>query len=246
MWINEGCGMRGQLVGAPLASAEKAARVSIPKVAMIGALLIALGDEARSEIEISVYTGVQSADSTNVTGSDPTGAGAFDFGASWDGRSFNPPYYYGFRATWWRTEAWGFHADFTHSKAYASDATLSASGFQTLEFTDGLNNFTLGVTRRWRNQWGRFTPYVGGGVGVVIPHVEVKSSATATGTINYQVAGPNVAWMAGVTYDLTEKWRLFGEYKGSYSWLNADLDGGGDLSTNIWTNALNFGVSFAF
>ena len=94
--------------------------------------------------------------------------------------------------------------------------------------------------------WGNATPYVGLGAGVAFPHVEVQSSPTSTETFGYQITGPNVAWIAGVSYALSDRWRLFGEYKGTYSWLDADLDGGGSLETQIWTNAVNFGVSLAF
>ena len=85
-----------------------------------------------------------------------------------------------------------------------------------------------------------------GFAGVAYPHVEVQTTATSARTFEYQMTGPNVAWMAGVSYGLTENWRLFGEYKGTYSWLDASLAGGGSLKTQIWTNALNFGVSYAF
>lgn len=201
---------------------------------------------AQAEIEIQLYTGFQNAHSNNVSGNDPAGVGEFDFSASWDGNSFDTPPYYGIRATWWRDDAWGFHLDFTHSKAYASDGTLAATGFETLEFTDGLNNITIGVTRRWLDQWGSATPYVGAGVGVAFPHVEVQTTATSPKTLEYQVTGPNVALIAGVSYALSDRWSLFGEYKGTYSWLDADLDGGGSLSTEIWTNAINFGVGISF
>lgn len=202
---------------------------------------------AQAEIELSLYSGLQNAHSNDVSGTDPTGVGDFNFSAGWDGDSLNTPPYYGIRATWWRDEAWGFHFDFNHTKAYANDATLSGTGFQTLEFTDGLNNITVGVTRRWLNEWwGRATPYVGAGAGVIFPHVEVQTTATSARTFEYQLAGPSVALIAGVSYELNDRWRLFGEYKGTYSWLDADLTGGGDLSTEIWTNAINFGVTFVF
>ncbi|MEM8730356.1 MAG: outer membrane beta-barrel protein [Pseudomonadota bacterium] len=235
----------GRLARSGLARLERVWRRILP-VLLLTAAGVMLAPAAQAEIEISVYTGIQNAHSNNVSGTDPTGVGDFDFSASWDGDSFDNPPYYGIRATWWRDAAWGFHLDFNHTKAYASDGTLAATGFQTLEFTDGLNNITLGVTRRWLNQWGPVTPYVGAGVGVAFPNVEVQTTATSERTFEYQVTGPNVAWMAGVTYALNDNWRIFGEYKGTYSWLDADLAGGGSLSTNIWTNALNFGVSFAF
>lgn len=222
------------------------ARASGIGAMIVATLMIAAPATVWAEFEVSLFTGAQSAHSSNVTGNDPTGVGPFSFDASWDGNSMKAPPYYGVRMTWWQSEAWGAHFDFTHSKAYASDATLAATGFETLEFTDGLNNITLGASRRWLNHWGQFTPYLGAGVGFALPHVEVQTTPTAARTYGYQAAGPNVAWMAGVDYALSERWKLFGEYKGTYSWLDADLDGGGSLSTDIWTNALNLGVAVAF
>jgi len=55
-----------------------------------------------------------------------------------------------------------------------------------------------------------------------------------------------VQWTAGVLYPLGRKWSVFGEYKGNYSWNKADLDNGGNLETNILTNAINIGVSYTF
>lgn len=242
-WLSQVLALRWIARQARRAGATLRRMLPILALTLVGA---SLAPAAQAEIELSLYTGLQNAHSNDVSGNDPTGVGNFNFSASWDGDSFSAPPYYGVRATWWRSADWGFHLDFTHSKAYASDATLAATGFQSLEFSDGLNNVTLGVTRRWLNQWGRATPYVGAGAGFIFPHVEVQTSPTAQETFEYQVAGPNVALIAGVSYELNDRWRLFGEYKGTYSWLDADLQGGGNISTEIWTNAINFGVSFVF
>ncbi|QEW18806.1 hypothetical protein LA6_000981 [Marinibacterium anthonyi] len=225
---------------------RRGTRVAVLRIMTVALATTAGASAARAEIQISAYSGIQGAHSSDVSGNDPSGVGPFSFNANWDGNSMDSPPYYGFRATWWRDEAWGFHLDFTHSKVYASDGTLNATGFKTLEFTDGLNNLTVGVTRRWLDQWGKVTPYVGAGVGVAIPHVEVQSTATSDRTLEYQISGANVALMAGLSYALTDRWAVFGEYKTTYSWVDADLKGGGDLSTEIWTNAVNFGVSMSF
>ncbi len=207
--------------------------------------MVAYALPAQAEMELSFYTGVQEAPHSRVEGNDPSGIGAFSFLSAWEGRSFEPPPHYGFRATWWKTERLGFGLDFNHVKVYADDATLAANGFTLLEFSDGLNILTANVWHRWKMPDRRWTPYVGAGVGLSIPHVESQTTGGMR-TFEYQMTGPAVQWVAGVTYDLTDQWGLFGEYKGTYSVNEADLVGGGTLSTNILTNALNVGVSFRF
>lgn len=207
------------------------------------ALLLVFSSNAHAEMEISLYTGVQGAPHSGVSGNDPGGVGAFDFNAAWEGNSFEAPPYYGLRATWWRDENWGFGLEFNHAKVYADDATLAASGFSRLEFTDGLNIITANAFYRWQNG-GKWTPYIGAGIGIAVPHVDVQSAGGKT--FEYQYTGPAIQLVAGVKYDLNDKWGLFGEYKGTYSTNKADLASGGTLETNILTNALNFGVSYKF
>jgi lipid A oxidase len=217
-------------------------------VLSIGTLTFAT--QAHAEFELSLYTGYQTSPHSKVTGTDPTGDGDFAFTAGWKGHSFEMPPYYGIRGMFWTNSNWGFGADFTHSKAYADAETLGDSGtsggFEVLEFTDGLNNLTLNAAYRWQKEGRKWTPYAGGGLGVIIPHVEVKSSATATETQSYQVAGPTAMLNAGISYAINPKWSAFGEYKGTYSKLSADLDGGGTFKTDIITNAFNIGISRKF
>lgn len=207
-------------------------------------LVAAYALPARAEFELSVYGGFQTSPHSVVKGSDPGGVGDFNFTAGWEGRSGEMPPYYGFRGTWWRTETIGYALEFNHAKVYADDETLSDNNFDRLEFTDGLNLVTVNVMRRFPGQERRWTPYIGGGVGISVPHVDVKTSGGKT--FEYQLTGPAVQWIAGVSYPLSESWSVFGEYKGSYSQNSASLDNGGDLETNIVTNALNLGVSFNF
>ncbi len=198
---------------------------------------------ARAETEISVYSGLQSAPHSTVSGRDPGGLGEYRFTAGWEGRSLEPPPYYGIRAIWWRTPTLGFGLEFNHTKIYADDDTLDDTGLETLEFTDGLNLLTVNAMRRWPGD-GAFTPYVGLGLGVAIPHVEYTSEGGET--FEYQLAGPAAVAIAGVRYGVTDRVGVFAEYKGSYSRNRADLANGGTLDTNIVTNALNLGVSFSF
>jgi lipid A oxidase len=91
---------------------------------------------------------------------------------------------------------------------------------------------------------GNVTPYVGGGLGVSIPHVEVTNGASET--FGYQLTGPAATWIAGASYPISEQWSVFGEYKGTFTSNTGDLDTGGTIETDIFTNAVNVGVSFNF
>ena len=213
-------------------------------LALALSMLVGTVPAAMAEVELSFYTGVQSAPHSGVSGNDPGGVGNFDFNAKWDGRSSEMPPYYGFRATWWQDSRLGYGVEFNHAKVYADDATLANNGFNRLEFTDGLNLLTANVMYRWHQPQRAWTPYVGAGLGIAVPHVDVQTAGGKT--FGYQMTGPALIALAGVSYRLTESWSVFGEYKGSYSRNKADLDNGGRLETNLVTNALNIGVSYSF
>jgi lipid A oxidase len=199
---------------------------------------------AQAEVELSFYGGWQSAPHSDVTISGDSVITDRDFTAGWEGRSFSMPPYYGARATWWRPNDLGFGIEMNHAKVYADDATLAESGLDHFEFSDGLNIITVNVFRRWEEAFGSFTPYVGGGLGISVPHVEV--TVPGSKTFEYQYAGPAVALMAGASYPISDRWSVFGEYKGTYSMNSTELETGGTLETDIITNAVNFGVSFDF
>ena len=199
---------------------------------------------AAAEVELSFYGGAQSSPHSTTTITGDSVVADTSFTAGWEGRSFETPPYYGWRATWWRSETFGVGVDFTHAKVYADAETLAETGFERFEFSDGINILTLNAYRRWPAAFGQVTPYVGGGLGLSIPHVELTEESSRT--FGYQVTGPAVAWIAGASYPITDTWSVFGEYKGTYSLNEADLDTGGSLETNIITNAINFGVSYSF
>lgn len=210
------------------------------------ALTTTLAAPAAAEMELSIYTGWQTAPHSRVSGDYP-GGGSYDALIGWEGRSFEMPPYYGVRGTWWKNETLGFGLEFTHAKVYAPDDEKAAIGFSDMEFTDGLNILTVNAYRRWPGLWaeGALTPYVGGGLGVAIPHVDVDTT-TGFETFEFQHTGPAARVLAGVSYDLNERFAVFGEYQFTYSSNSVDLPAGGSLETDIKTNALNLGLSLKF
>jgi len=205
--------------------------------------LLILPAAAFAEVELSFYGGVQSAPSSDVTIRDDDVIADDDFSVDWEGRSADAPIYYGIRATKWQSNTFGYGLDFAHNKVYPQDDELPA-GYDVLEFTDGLNTLTVNAYRRWSRAFGEVSPYVGGGVGVAVPHVEVTNGESET--FGYQLTGPAATWIAGATYPINDQWSVFGEYKGTFSSNSAELDTGGTLETDVVTNAVNLGLSFNF
>lgn len=210
--------------------------------ALIACLIVAPAS-AFAEVELSFYGGVQSAPASDVSIRGDDVIPDDDFNQDWEGRSAEAPIYYGVRATRWQSPSFGYGLDFAHNKVYPTDDDLPL-GYDVLEFTDGLNTLTVNAYRRWDQAFGEVTPYVGGGLGVALPHVEVTNGDSET--FGYQLTGPAATVIAGATYDINDQWSVFGEYKGTYSANTADLDTGGTLETDIVTNAVNVGVSFNF
>lgn len=197
---------------------------------------------ATAEVQLSFYGGVQSAPASDISIRGDSIISDDDFSQEWEGRSFEAPPYYGIRATRWNSPTFGYGVDFAHNKVYPTGGL--PDGYQVLEFTDGLNTLTINAYRRWTDVIGDVTPYVGGGVGIALPHVEVTNGESET--FGYQLTGPAATWIAGASLPINDQWSVFGEYKGTFSSNTADLESGGTLETDIVTNAINFGVSFNF
>lgn len=212
----------------------------------LAALIVAL--PAWAEREISFYTGWQTAPHSRIEGNDPGGVGAFDALIGWEGKSFEPPIHYGARLTFWRSDTFGWGIDINHAKVYAPRDERQALGFDRLELSDGHNIVTVNAYRRWPQAWqtpfGALTPYAGAGLGVAVPHVDVESAGGRV--YEFQLTGPAAVWMAGVRHALDDRFTLFAEYKGSYSDNTMDLGSGGELRTEIITNALNLGLAWSF
>ena len=217
------------------------------KKAILATSLIALcaTTPAVAETELSFYSGWQTSPHSRVSGNFPGTGAAYSGLIGWDGKSFQMPPYYGVRGTWWRNDRLGFGVELTHAKVYAPAAERAPLGFNRLEFTDGHNLITFNMMYRWPDQWKSLTPYVGAGIGIAVPHVDVET-ATGFKDYDYQFTGPAARLIAGASYDLNERWAVFGEYQFTYSSNSAKLDGNGTLNTDIVTNALNIGLSLKF
>ena len=198
---------------------------------------------AFAEAKISVYGGANFSPHSGVDYNLNAGAGNQHISPSWDGASFEMPPYYGIRATWWLDDMpnVGLAVDFTHGKVKAN---VPIGGFTTLEFTDGINFLTANALYRWDETEYGLRPYVGAGVGLAIPRVEVNHPTLAVETNEYQVTGAAAQIFAGVEYAFDDNWSVFGELKSNYGQVDADLVGGGTLDTNIISNQIIIGVSY--
>ncbi|CAN7229098.1 outer membrane beta-barrel protein [Rhizobium sp. LjRoot30] len=203
----------------------------------------ALPTIARAEMQFSIYGGAQTAPHSKIRLSDGS-----SFTAGWEGKSFTAPQYYGARATWWLDEFQkpnlGLSIDFTHAKVYADGDTLrnKSPGWSHFEFSDGLNLVTANALYRFQKEGRAWTPYIGAGVGINVPHVEVTRPQGKT--FEYAYGGVTLQAQAGISYQFTERWSAFAEYKGNYSFVDVSIDSGDSLKTKVMTNAVNLGVSF--
>lgn len=216
---------------------------------LLAAMAVILAAPAAADVELSFYMGAQTSPHSRLTGSYDAGGGttAVNRLITWEGKSFEAPPYYGVKAMYWRDGGWGYGVEMTHAKAYASDADLTALGFDRLEFTDGHNILTANISRRWDGRWwnGRLSPFVTGGLGLAIPHVDAQPTGEAR-TFGYQVTGPAARIGAGVAMEINTRWSAYAEYQMTYSDNSFDLDSGGTLEASIITNALNIGITFGF
>ena len=218
-------------------------------VAYLAGCLLALAPAvARAEFQISAYGGANTANNSDVTLNTPLVSGTFD--VDWFGESFKRPLYYGYRATWWLTDfnlpRWGVAIDFTHAKVRADlDDPAVGGSFRTLALTHGLNTATLNALYR-RPLNNRFSVYAGAGAGVAFPHVEVSTIPDQGRTFEYQVTGPAVQGLVGVSMNIAYGFSAFAEYKANFTMNEADLVGGGTLRADVLTHQFAVGLSYSF
>ena len=147
----------------------------------------------------------------------------------WYTHPFNNPLYYGARVQRWREGGrFGTMIDFTHSKAYAPmdqerkfEGTIEGNSapaaakpkdfFDKLEWSHGHNMLTLNGLMRLAN-FGHFSPYVGIGAGVSLPHSEIHLKSDPARTYEYQYTGPIGQALFGVEFKL-KTGSVFVEYK---------------------------------
>ena len=170
----------------------------------------------------------------------------------WFTKPFDNPLYYGARIQrWLEGGRFGTMVDFTHSKAYAPmtadtkfTGTLDGKPapelvqvkdyFNKLEFSHGHNMLTLNGLMRL-GAFGQFSPYVGIGGGISLPHSEVHLKTDPTHTYEYQYTGLNWQALFGLEFRL-KTGSVFLEYKFTFADYVAPLTGidGSWLPLDMW------------
>ena len=227
--------------------------------------------DSAGEFVISVFTGVALTQNNDLRLREPGGTDLTFHDVSYSGEDFHPPPYYGARLTYFLPEQshWGFGLEFFHAKVYLDTGdtvhvTGSSAGvpvdryqpvgdsIQAFVLHNGFNFATVDAFYRWfpghREQdfLGRFQPYVGAGLGAVIPYVESQVTGGSFTYEGYQLHGPGVLGIVGTNFDLSRHFALFFEYKLSYADLGDMPIAGGAISMNPITHHLVSGVSFRF
>jgi lipid A oxidase len=232
------------------------------------AAAIAGAASARAEWVVSAFTGSAMTENTDVKLRQP-GTDLTFHDASFEGRDFESPFYYGGRVSYFlerEQSSFGFGAEFFHAKAYLNSGdTVHVTGtrgglsvddqepisnsIQQFNNSHGLNYLTADAMYRWvfsnrdKSFIGRLQPYLGAGIGVVIPHVE--SDVGGLSFQEYQVHGPGVVAFGGLNFDITKHFSIFAEYKFSYSDLDEPIPGGSISYTPLTHNLIGgFSINF--
>ncbi len=232
-------------------------------------LLAGLASPAAAEVKISIFTGVALSQDSDLRLQQSGGTDLTFHDVSFEGRDFEEPPYYGARALWFPSEDshWGFGAEFFHMKMYAeTDATVRVTGrrngagvhgneridntIEAFSLSHGLNYALADIVFRWKpgqrgeNFLGHLEPYVGVGLGAVIPHVE--SSVGGRVHEGYQLHGPGVQGLAGVNISLTSHVALMFEYKFTHAHLGSLEIPGGSIEVTPLNHHLVTGLTVSF
>lgn len=233
------------------------------------AVLLFFNPTARSEVDLSIFTGVALSQDSDLDLHQDGGTDLTFHSVSFEGRDFETPPYYGARALWFPSleSHWGFGAEFFHMKMYAQTGdTVRVSGrrnrvgvnaneriddtIEQFSLSHGLNYALGDIVYRWfpgqrgEDFLGHLQPYAGIGIGLAIPHVESKVNGTFHE--EFQVHGPGVQALAGVNVVLTRHWGLMFEYKFTYANLDSLDIPGGSIEVTPLTHHLVTGLTFSF
>ncbi len=227
------------------------------------------GEAARAghEVQLGFYAGFNRTMPNKVHMVQPGGTDLTFTDVKWIGESFRPEPYWGLRASYWnpKLRGLGFMFDYSHAKASAlKTQQVKQSGkrdgvevppvepfnktFRKLEFTHGLNFFTLNALYKARGLHARFAPYAGVGIGLSVPHVDTRRAGAPIESRTYvhQITGLTFQALGGIEWRLGKTGRVssFAEYKLNHSSNHAKLNGGGTIDTDMWTHQIPVGISY--
>ena len=224
--------------------------------AFLAAAIVLFAKPVRAELDLSVFTGVALTQDNDLTLHQRGGTDLTFHDVSYEGRDFETPPYYGARLLWFAA----FGAEFFHVKLYADTGDIvHVTGWrdgarvdaneriddtiESFSISHGLNFPLADLVYRWL-PGERWQPYVGIGLGAVIPHVE--SSVGGTFHEEYQFHGPGAEALAGVNFDLTRHWGVMFEYKFTYANLDSLDIPVGSIEITPLTHQLVAGITFRF
>jgi hypothetical protein len=235
------------------------------------AAVLAWPAAARAEITFEAFTGVSDTSSADLRVSQPAAGNDFTVkDLAFDGRSFDPAPYYGFRAMYFfeRLPWLGVGAEWFHFKIYGETAETRRivgtrggvpydvtgpvdSTVQRFNLPNGVSYVTVDVMAR--HGWfrdpdeypgGRLQAYLGGGVGPVIAYPVSVIEGIRT-TPGYEVAGVGVQGFAGIRVMLFKHLGVFLEGKLTHSSLTVGVARGGEASLDETTRHLVGGITLA-
>src|SRR5438552_3412648 len=193
----------------------------------------------RAEFVLSLFSAATLAEDSDLRLRQSGGTDLVFHDVSFSTKDWESPIYYGGRLAYFlpKQPQWGFGLEFFHAKIYLNtEDTVRVTGtrsgqrvndservgdtIESFNISHGLNFLTVDAMYRWilgergKNFLGRFQPYVGGGIGVAIAHVE--SMVGGIRFEEYQLHGPAYQAFCGLNFELTKHFSLFTDYKFTY------------------------------
>lgn len=179
----------------------------------------------------------------------------------WYDESFTSPFYYSVRLIYWpdTDSNNGIALDFTHAKLYSNlrdritvthssaDGTRQTQqslgdSFSRLAFSHGYNLLSLNMLHRSPAQnhdsHNEASIYVGAGIGVAVPHVEIQLADTLID--HYKAVGLVFQGMIGITLGTETDLPLNAEYK--YSYGNGSIELADDSTLEFSPQLHHFSV----
>ena len=191
------------------------------------ALLLASGTPGLAGWRLAAYLGGAASHNSRLAIEQPPRASSLELrGVSWQGRSFEPPLYYGYRLGYF-FGPFGLEAEFIHQKIYARpDRVVEARGtlhgqpiegrlpfnavIEQFSISHGLNMLLANVA--WeRRLTERTLLQLRFGAGPTIPHPE--SSIRGESRQGYELGRPAIQGAAALEFRLWRGLHALGEYK---------------------------------
>ena len=220
----------------------------------------------QSEFQLGIYGGGNYTPPADVFLKQPNGTDMVLKGVPWTGEPFDDPPYYGVRGTYWTRPLpkFGVMLDFVHAKSISLRKRVVeqtgtrdgeplppkepvAATFTKLEYSHGLNFLTLNAVYRLSGWHRRIVPYLGAGVGIMVPHTEIARTGVARQdwTYRYAISGPGFQALTGIEWRVfsSNRYAIFTEYKAGYAMISTELLEGGWVTANLWAHQAILGIS---